>query len=125
MKKLKAVMLGPSLQEKGGMGTVSKLILQNSPEFIKFKHISTWNGSKKIGQDKVSRLTVFLQALIAFLGELMRGQVDLVHVHIAERGSVFRKSILILIAVLFHKPVICHTHGAEFHIFHSQLPSLV
>ncbi|WP_071941368.1 glycosyltransferase family 4 protein [Lyngbya sp. PCC 8106] len=120
MKRLKIIMMGPCLEEKGGMGKVSKLILENTCKSIEIRHISTWNG-KRSSQYLASYVKVFLQAVINFLIQLIQGKVDLVHLHLSEKGSFIRKSILILIAWAFHKPIILHTHGAEFHIFYNQL----
>ncbi|MEB3887038.1 glycosyltransferase family 4 protein [Lyngbya sp. CCY1209] len=109
-------MLGPNPDEKGGMGKVSKLIRENVAESIEIQYISTWNGKD------ANRLTNFAQALMAFLWQLIGGKVDLVHIHISERGSVLRKSIIILISLAYQKPIILHTHGAEFTQFHEELP---
>ena len=122
MKKLKGVMLGPCLEEKGGMGKVSKLILENAYcESIEVRHISTWNGKSCRKNNIIVHFNIFLRALIKLLRSLIIGKANLIHLHMSERGSVLRQSILILMAVAFHKPVILHTHGAEFHIFYNQL----
>ncbi|MEC4893378.1 MAG: glycosyltransferase family 4 protein [Oscillatoria sp. PMC 1051.18] len=117
MKKLNVVMLGPGLEEKGGMGSVETLILNTAPSEVKIEHASTWDGES-------STLKLFSQAVTFFLGKLLRGKVDLVHIHVAEGGSTVRKSILALIAFAFRKPVIMHAHGCEFHLFYEKLPKL-
>ena len=111
------LMLGPSLEEKGGMGTVQKQIINQISGTAKVQHISTWDG-------KNSSLSLFFRAMILFLHKLLQNEVDLVHIHLAEGGSVVRKSILAIIAFLFNKPVIMHTHGCEFHLFYKQLPQI-
>lgn len=111
-------MLGPSPDEKGGMGQVSKLIQENVAESIEINYISTWKSKT------ANRSATFGQALLTLLQELFLGQVDLVHIHISERGSVFRKFIVILISLSFKKPIILHTHGAQFKCFHDRLPKL-
>ncbi len=121
-KKLRVAMLGPSLAEKGGMGSVSSLILDTAPDDVKIKHISTWDGDKSKAS-KFQMLQAWLRSILSLQCNLLRGKVDLVHIHLAERGSALRKSVLILIALAFRKPIILHAHGCEFHLFHSQLPS--
>ncbi len=121
MKKLKVITLGPSLKEKGGMGSVATLIVNTAPADVQIQHICTWDGEAS-RHSSVNRLQVFAWALLAFLWKLLRGEVDIVHFHVAERGSVLRKSILALIAMAFRKPVLMHTHGCEFHTFHEALP---
>jgi glycosyltransferase involved in cell wall biosynthesis len=120
MKKLKVLMLGPSLQEKGGMGSVGTLIINTAPTDIQIDHISTWDGELS-RQSGVHRLKVFIEAVIALLWKLLKGEADVVHIHLAERGSALRKSILILLTKAFGKPVILHAHGCEFHSFHASL----
>ncbi|MFW6295654.1 MAG: glycosyltransferase family 4 protein [Halothece sp.] len=116
MKKLNVVMIGPSLEEKGGMGSVETLILETTPPDVNIEHLSTWDGEH-------STLKLFLQASTIFLGKLLTQKVDLVHLHVAERGSVLRKCALAIIAFAFNKPVIMHTHGCEFPQFYTPLPS--
>lgn len=111
-------MLGPGLEEKGGMGSVETLILDTAPPEVNIEHASTWNGETKT-------LKLFLPAVIFFLRKLLQGKVDLVHIHLAEGGSTVRKSILALIAFAFRKPVIMHTHGCEFHLFYEKLPQVL
>lgn len=121
MNKLKVMMLGPSLKEQGGMGSVATLILNTAPVNVQMQHICTWDGELS-RQSSVHRLQVFTWALISFLGKLLQGEFDLVHIHLAERGSVLRKSIFTLIAIACRKPVLMHAHGCEFHSFHAKLP---
>ncbi|AFZ35412.1 glycosyl transferase group 1 [Stanieria cyanosphaera PCC 7437] len=114
----RVIMLGPSLQEQGGMGAVSNLIIESATPEIQFQHISTWNGPNLT---KLESLQVFCLAIWQLIGLLLQQKVDLLHLHLSERGSAWRNSGLILIALLFNKPVILHAHGAEFHTFHARL----
>ncbi len=115
-KLLKVVMFGPCLSEKGGMGTVQKHIVRSVTQDIKIKHIATWTGS-------TNTTIVFFKGLLLFIYKLLRNQVDIIHIHVSERGSFLRKSIIAILAFIFSKPVIMHTHGCEFHIFHDSLYS--
>ncbi|MGF1493520.1 MAG: glycosyltransferase family 4 protein [Microcoleaceae cyanobacterium] len=121
MEKVNIVMAGPSPEEKGGMGSVTRLIIDAAGSSVLISHISTWEGSD-VCPPIWQRIRVFLQALGLFVYRLLFDRVDLVHIHLAERGSVARKSILTVIAVLLQKPVVMHTHGCEFHLFHRDLP---
>ena len=124
MKKLNVLMLGPSLEEKGGMGSVESLILDSSPAELQIQHLTIWDGEPS-RQSSRHRLKVFTWALIIFLGKLLKGQVDILHIHFSERGSTLRLSILTLIGMAFRKPVIMHAHGCEFHTFHASLPQAI
>jgi glycosyltransferase involved in cell wall biosynthesis len=121
MKKLKVMMLGPSLEEKGGMGSVGTLILNSAQGDVQIQHISTWDGEAS-RKSSLHRFKVFTWAVTLFLWKLFLGEVDVVHIHLAERGSILRKSILALIAMAFRKPIFMHAHGCEFHSFHAKLP---
>lgn len=114
------LMFGPCLSEHGGMGAVQKHIINsvnNSAQKLDVQHITTWDG-------KNNTLILFSKALIAFCLYLLKNRVDIVHIHVSERGSVLRKSVLALIAFTFSKPVIMHTHGCEFHMFYDNLPKI-
>ncbi len=110
------VMFGPCLSERGGMGVVQQHIINSVGEKVSIRHLATWNG-------KTNTFSLFSRTIIEFLYRLIRNQVDLIHIHVSERGSVIRKSILALLAFAFSKPVIMHTHGCEFHIFYDKLPN--
>ena len=116
-KVTNVLMFGPCLSERGGMGSVQRLIVDNAAKELNINHITTWNGKSKTS-------ILFFSALITLLDRLLKNQVDIVHLHVSERGSVLRKSILALISFVFLKPVIMHTHGCEFHIFYDNLPAM-
>ncbi|NER19677.1 MAG: glycosyltransferase family 4 protein [Symploca sp. SIO1C2] len=103
------------------MGSVGTLIIKTAPDNLQIEHISTWDGELS-RESNIHLFKAFLRALTTFLGKLVRGEVDIVHIHLAERGSALRKAILALVAMAFNKPFIMHAHGCEFHSFHSQLP---
>jgi glycosyltransferase involved in cell wall biosynthesis len=120
MRSTKVLMLGPSLEQKGGMASVQKLILEFKTQNLTIKHICTHEeGSIR------HRIGIFIKALIEFLRLLLYDRVDVVHMHLSEKGSVFRKSIFTLIAFVFNKPVMIHAHGAEFETFFLGLPTII
>lgn len=112
-----ALILGPSLEQNGGMATVQKMILEYELNQFNLQHICTHDEGSIF-----HRGIVFAKALMTFTQELFLRRVDLVHIHISERGSVLRKILLVLLSLAFHKPILIHTHGAEFESFFSQLP---
>ena len=115
---IRALNLGPSLAQNGGMATVQQLILKHVVgQTIQPQHICTHDEGTIF-----YRFRVFLFAFFRYLQKLLRRDVDLVHIHISERGSVIRKVILILLSLAFNKPVLVHTHGAEFQVFFLELP---
>ncbi len=123
-KDNKVIMIGPSLSEQGGMGTVETLIMNTECTGFTIKHITTWKG-KSSSFAKLNQVKVFTMAFLTLLGYLSQNEVDLVHLHISERGSIVRKGIIALACVVVGKPFILHAHGCEFHEFYEALPRLI
>lgn len=118
-KPLKVVMLGPALEQMGGMATVENLILTHMPSEVELIHISTHDyGSAAF------RIRHYLRALGQTLHVLAHQDVDVVHILLSQRGSALRKAILTLVAKAFGKPVILHAQSSQFHIFYDALPSV-
>lgn len=120
MNQLKILMLGESLGKQGGIVSVEKLILGQAPSEVQIQHISTLEDGSR-----VHKIVIFGRASWELLRRLMRKEADLVHIHLSERGSTFRKAILTLIALLFRKPVVMHAHGSEFPDFFLKLPESI
>jgi glycosyltransferase involved in cell wall biosynthesis len=119
-RSLKVLMLGASLDVKGGITSVEKLILQQAPAHLEIDHIPTFApGSAR------HNIQVFVKAAAKLTQALLRKQsVDIIHIHFSERGSTFRKWLLLLIAVPFGKPIVLHAHGATYQEFFAGLPAL-
>ncbi|NJM97827.1 MAG: glycosyltransferase family 4 protein [Phormidesmis sp. RL_2_1] len=134
----RVLLMGPSLEQKGGMASVQKLIVQqvwdDRAEFgaagsgasseaeraamaLSLQHVSTHDEGSLL-----HRLNVFAIALSHLLYKLIQNDIDLVHLHVSEKGSVLRKILLLWLIKAFRKPVLMHTHGCEFHTFHESLP---
>jgi glycosyltransferase involved in cell wall biosynthesis len=62
-----------------------------------------------------------LRSLAALAVAGCLGQVAALHVHMAERGSVFRKALFIGLGKLLRRPVIVHMHAATFAEFYAGL----
>lgn len=115
------LMLGPSLDERGGIGEVETLIINTVPDEFEIQHICTWDGEPS-QSSKLHMLQVFGRSLIDMGWKLWHDRIDRVHIHMSERGSVARTCILSLMAFAARKPTIVHTHGSEFHLFYEKLP---
>jgi glycosyltransferase involved in cell wall biosynthesis len=117
--KINILMIGPALTQNGGMATLEKLILKHAP--------SPFNLRLIVAHDEGSipyRLWVFSRCLLSFLGALVFQQVDVVYIHVSDKGSLLRKAIVASLAFLFRKPVVMHTHGGGFPETHKRLPRL-
>jgi glycosyltransferase involved in cell wall biosynthesis len=116
----KVVMIGPSLRQQGGMATVENLILNQSFENFKIEHVSS-HAEGNVGL----KLFIFLRALILLICKILFQDIDVIHSQLAEKGSVWRNVIFVLIATCFRKPSVIHAHGCEFHIFYRKLPNFL
>lgn len=99
-------------REKGGMGRVvdnfTADLRQNCPE-VAFEVVDSYGPGK-------FRLMpfYFARAAARLAGCFAMGKGQLVHIHMAEYGSVLRKGIIVALARLFAVPVVLHLHGGRF-----------
>ena len=61
--------------------------------------------------------TSFALALLKVIVARLRGNVDLLHLHMASYGSAVRKSLLALVATALKVPTLMHLHGSDFDDF--------
>jgi glycosyltransferase involved in cell wall biosynthesis len=106
------VMLGTSMDTKGGISSVVRLYMSGGL-FCSWNatYIPTHcdgNFAKKVAMAASAWLKV---------GLLLRRDIVL-HIHSASRASFWRKCFFIVPAVLARRPVIFHLHGAEFAEFY-------
>jgi glycosyltransferase involved in cell wall biosynthesis len=120
MKQIKIAMLGASLEQNGGIATVEKLIIKHVSSDIKIEHITSHDEGSII-----HRIKVFTKSFSLLAWRLLTQKTDIVHLHISDGGSILRKALLALMAFTFRKPVLIHTHGAEFHITYAKLPKWI
>lgn len=114
------LMLGDSLTQSGGIATLQKLIIKYAPPDLNIEQIATRDDGS--GFEKG---IVFFRAIYLLIWRLIFRQTDVVHIHIADGGSILRKAIFATIAFSFHKPVLMHAHGAVFHLNYESSPKFV
>lgn len=68
----------------------------------------------------IRKFFIASNALLQYTRLLARNRVALVHVHSASNASFWRKSVFILIALMWRRPVIFHLHGGGFIDFYSK-----
>ncbi|WP_395406744.1 glycosyltransferase family 4 protein [Pseudoduganella sp. UC29_106] len=114
MKKI--VMLGTGLDTMGGIASVVR-VYQEAGLLRRYgiRYIATHCDGGKL-----RKFRAMAGAYVAFLGMLLRGQVGLLHVHVASRASFWRKSGFFALAFAFGIPAILHLHGAEFAQFYGE-----
>ena len=108
------VMVGPSLESKGGMASVVCTYkvagLFNEWPIIYIK--------SHVEGTKWQKLLVAANGLLHFLWLLMQWKVGVLHIHVARDISFWRKSIFICMAYLFLRPVFIHLHSGGFANFY-------
>ncbi len=117
-KKIRVVMCCSDINSiKGGMVTV----MRNYLEYQGFeKSRITYVATHREGS-RPAKAICFIKAYIRILFILLREKADLLHLHMSERGSFYRKACLVRLGRHFGIPVIIHHHGAEFEDFYEKL----
>lgn len=118
-KKLKILMVGVGEETQGGMWAVAQGYL-NSREYALFADVSYVATSTSVTSSKTQKAVRAISGLESIRKKLASREFDLVHVHMAERGSFFRKALVMLLAEHFNVPVVLHMHGGEFDDFFRQ-----
>lgn len=110
------LMVGPDYRSMGGIASVVNVYRdQGLFERQRVRYVATHRDGGRL-----LKLRVYLWALATVVWQLAFGRVRLVHVHMSSRGSFWRKSVVVLMAALFRKPVVLHLHGSEFAVFYEK-----
>jgi glycosyltransferase involved in cell wall biosynthesis len=117
---IKVLMFGTGFNIQGGITSVEQLIMNNQSEKVRIEHVPTIVRGT-VGEN----ILVFARSIQLLVWKILTRDVDVIHIHFAERGSMLRKSILISIGLLFRHAIILHAHGATFQEFHAGLPQFV
>src|SRR6185369_13954481 len=75
------------------------------------------------GGHAVSSLWVLLTALARLVWGRLQGRLAGVHVNMAERLSLLRKSVIVVMCRALGVPVVLHLHAAQLHHFYRALPA--
>lgn len=108
---MKVLMVGVSPNRVGGMWTVSENYLK-SKKFCKktnLRYIATSTDGSIY-----KRFLFMLLGFVKIIHVLSKMDVDIVHVHMAEKGSVYRKGVVVRMAKIFRSKTIIHMHAGPF-----------
>lgn len=109
--KPRVIMVGPSLDARGGVASVANsLIKEPAMRELGVVYVSTWSEGRAL-----RKWATFLLALPRIAALAGKGRI--VHVHMASRGSFYRKALVLALARLRGSFTLIHLHGAEFHLF--------
>lgn len=111
---MKILVIGPSIEKsKGGMATVIQEIKMDQ-ELNKKYDIETY-ASYADG----SKFYVLIYSIVAFLKfYIFKRNYDVYHIHVASKGSTFRKGYYAKVARKWGKRVILHIHGGKYMEFY-------
>lgn len=112
----RVLMIGSDLSVKGGIVSVIK----NYLGYDRWKDVDISFVPTHIEGPKWKKAWFFMKALRQITKLLNTHAFDVVHIHVSERGSFTRKSMILRIAKKKHCKVILHHHGAEFLDFYQQ-----
>ncbi|MBY0236626.1 MAG: glycosyltransferase family 4 protein [Burkholderiaceae bacterium] len=104
------VMMGPGPDGRGGMASVSAAY--RAAGLFQRWDVACINTLSTGGI--ISKLIVAAQAWLQLAGLLWRGQVGLVHIHVASGFSFWRKALYVWTLRVAGVPFILHLHGGNF-----------
>lgn len=113
------LMVGVDESTKGGMWTVVENYL-NNPEFIK-KNNLVYIPTSVTGCSVLKRLLFTLIAYIKIINAFRKTKFSIVHVHMSERASIYRKRIVMEYAKRKGAKIVLHMHGAEFEVLYKKM----
>jgi glycosyltransferase involved in cell wall biosynthesis len=85
---------------------ISALVASPLADEVDFEVIRTYSSPQRL-----KRATAFARSLVQLCRWCLRGGKRVVHVHMAARGSMYRKAVVVVVAKAFRKPVILHVHA--------------
>jgi glycosyltransferase involved in cell wall biosynthesis len=111
---------------RGGMGQMvvhlaNRLAMDPS---LEISTIDTYGPRVNEPRAKFAMPFHFMRAVVLLLAACIARRIDLAHVQMAAYGSVYRKSVMILICRAFRVPLILHIHGGDLDQFCADLPAV-
>lgn len=108
--RIRVLMVGPDRSVRGGMSTVVDQLLQwNDWDQTKIIYIPSFIEKKFF-----YKIAFYAVHYFKIMFTCLTGRIDIVHLHVSERGSFFRKAFILLSCKKMGIRTILHHHGAEF-----------
>jgi len=120
-KKINILIIGPNVTSNGGVSSV----IQNYLSFDEWQNSELTFLPTFIDGSKVDKILFFLKALLKLRKAIKTTCIDIAHIHIAERGSFFRKYVCAKLLKKHNKRIILQHHGAEFNNFYLSMNTLI
>lgn len=117
-KKIKVLMVGTDRSTGGGMWTVANGYISSKlyNERVSLRYIPTY-----VVGSRGKRIFFALRSYTKIFFYFIKNKPQILHVHMSEKGSVYRKGIVIKVARVFKCKVLIHMHGAEFQSWYESL----
>lgn len=111
---MKVLMVGPSLDAKGGISSVvNQYIYAGIDKSVEFHYLPTTKQGNKLFKS-----LFFIKCILK--AYIIMNKFDIVHIHVSKDGSCFRKRIIAHIAKQFKKKIIFHIHSSQFIEFYQK-----
>lgn len=119
--QLRILVVGPqhaAANSRGGMATIVGLMRDRRDPRFRVRTIATY-----VDDTRARRLLVGILGTARATLLVLTGRVDVLHVHLAHRGSVARKAVPLLAARLVGIPAVIHAHSYDFAGWFDGLPT--
>lgn len=116
---MRILMIGPDAKAKGGIATVIMNFKRHfQSENQQIHYMTTWKEGSFF-----TRMKATIQSILRIRKTIRHDEIDIVHVHMAQQGSFFRKSLLIWQAKK-ECQVVLHMHASQFDVFYKNSNSI-
>ena len=115
---MNVLMVGVDKNRVGGMWTVAETFINN--EWFN-KKVNLYYVATATGGSKIKRIGKMLDGYCKVIKILASKKIDIVHIHMAEKGSVYRKGVVICLAKLFGAKVIVQMHAGPILAWYEKL----
>ena len=112
--KIRVLMIGPHKSVKGGIHTV----VDNYMNWNDWENIDLIYRATFIEKNNLKKALFYALHFAEICLICLFGRIDVVHLHVSERGSFYRKAFIIYICRRRNIKTILHHHGAEFFEFY-------
>lgn len=116
-KSIRVLMIGSDLTSRGGIASVVKAYYsgcRRDPRGVDLRLLKTCYYKDK---GLLSEMCILVKALLTFGYSLLSFRPQVLHIHSSAYISFYRKSLFVLIGVLFGRTIIVHLHASAFDEF--------
>lgn len=115
---MNVLMVGVDKKRVGGMWTVAETFLNN--EWFN-REVNLYYVATSTSGSKIKRVIKMLEGYFIIIKILLSKKIDIVHIHMAEKGSVYRKGIVIKLGKLFGAKIIVQMHAGPILAWYKKL----